>query len=204
MHKKELEIRKVVYNKTTFRSQSFLDFKEDDLFLLAEIVTDKVKHEVCLSSPKEYNQCWSNRNSKDHRKSTKLDYIVERMIKGLNDSFSLTIKIDSRKGPSYLDEEISMPHISKFNTSKQYYSNLFHEICHAVCSGLITVPTETEEVVVEICALIICITSGVNVWDDCLSYVNSYCTRKSINYKKYWNSIDNKVYKVLFAILRMI
>jgi hypothetical protein len=202
------EIKEAVNTQKTIHDFSFLKCRKKHLEWLSKEVTDKVKSDVCTKKIKAYKQSWNKRENNRHRISTKMEYIVNVLCERLNDVHPLSAWIDNRSGPYFelgrKENRIIMPSICKFDIPKHYYKSFFHEIAHAVCDSHrldIRMIGDKEEVLVENCSIIIGFSSGMNVWEDSISYIAEYCNKKSMKQDRYWSSIESNTYRILSYLL---
>lgn len=196
-------IRDMVAQGKHLRGFSFFDLTPKQVVFMIDAVVNKIKLQMKTKNIPYFEEGWAKDLKRNNRKIGVLEEVVIHIEDKLSQERYFTIKHNVRGGPVYYPffKRIVMPKLCQFYDSKIYYKTLLHEYCHAICDlscvKLGDIAPHREEVLVELCALIICYSCGVDVWLDSLSYISDYYENKNRSFDSYWNDICRYAYSVL-------
>lgn len=195
--------------------------KTNDINYIVDAMFDKIKFEVMSQNARQYEKTWMSYKTMVNEKKCvfkpmkKIELSINNILKNLKKDLDIAVRHSFNKGPVYswrtdnknhfTKDWISIPKPSRFTNIKLYYKTLLHEMGHASCSRprlcLKFRSLDEEEISVEANALIICFLLGLNVWDDCISYMTNWNVGSSqdtivIKNNRDWKSVKQKVKRI--------
>jgi len=211
-------IKQLARDRKVLRGVDLFTLKFSKLDNLSSLIVDECRRSICDYNYPTYDHMWDTRRtmkkngiSRSFQPIPRLQKVTDTIIR---ENFNIEIRHAINRGPAYnyytskrnshLGDWVCIPEPDRFTQPKYYYKVLLHELAHAACARtrLCLKFTESEEeIAVEMSSLIICFSTGYNMWDNCLSYMTNWSRDSNDNLcirtKRQWDVLQSKTRRIV-------